>query len=212
MADTLIQSVERERQRGGGEQKGRQKRTRYREDGSKDVFYFLRLSRYYLRLLFLFVRTKIKDGNCFFPFSIPLPPAAAPLSRPLVEFLFLVGTRGVALPAPSLHGMTRRLCSRLLDFSPLFLLPILVPPFHTLLNGQKRLEPEEATSSRRARARHDNLSTLFKPVFALLAATEAPPSQKSTRTEPYRAVIIALNNANGRKSFRTIEFRLPLEV
>lgn len=58
---------------------------------------------------------------------------------PLVEFLFLLERTGRRVASPSLHGMTRRLCSRLLDFSPLFLLPILVPPFHTASERQKRL-------------------------------------------------------------------------
>lgn len=69
MADTLIQRTgqwkERKEERKGRDRKGKEG-NRYRGDGSKDVFYFFRLLSVLPGTLFLFVRRKIKDGNCFF--------------------------------------------------------------------------------------------------------------------------------------------------
>lgn len=88
------------------------------------VFFFLFFLFFLLFLslsLFLFL-------SVFFPL---------PLAVPLVEFLLLLEHRASRCLAVITRHDKAPLFQAPLDFSPLFLLPILVPPFHTLLNGRK---------------------------------------------------------------------------
>lgn len=87
------------------------------------VFFFL-----FFLFFPLFLSLFLYFSLCLFP----LPHAV-----PLVEFLFLLEHRASRCLAVITRHDKAPLFQAPLDFSPLFLLPILVPPFHTLLNGRK---------------------------------------------------------------------------